>query len=63
MITNLPIRIYADFECFNKKITDPDNPKRIYKQEPITVGFYFFHLGKIPYILIKEQIVYNGLFG
>ena len=40
MKINLPIRIYADFECLNIKGNDPDNPKIIYKQVPITVGFY-----------------------
>ena len=38
MKVNLPIRIYADFECLNIKVDD--NPKIIYKQVPITVGFY-----------------------
>ena len=39
MKVNLPIRIYADFECLNIKVDD--NPKGIiYKQVPITVGFY-----------------------
>ena len=36
----LPIRIYADFECPNIQDNDPDNPKIMYKQAPITVGFY-----------------------
>ena len=38
MKVNLPIKIYADFECLNIKVDDI--PKIIYKQVPITVGFY-----------------------
>ena len=33
----LPIRVYADFECINQP---QNNPKVLFKQIPITVGFY-----------------------
>ena len=33
----LPIRVYADFECFNQP---QDNPKVLYKQNAIAIGYY-----------------------
>ena len=33
----VPIRVYADFECINQPT---DDPKVLYKQIPIAVGFY-----------------------
>ena len=33
----IPIRVYADFECINQT---SQNPKVLYKQIPIAVGFY-----------------------
>ena len=33
----VPIRVYADFECIN---SPTQNPKILYKQIPIAVGFY-----------------------
>ena len=37
----VPIRVYADFECFNLKSDIPKgDPKVLYKQIPIAVGFY-----------------------
>ena len=35
-----PIRVYADFECFNQPQTDPNNPNVLFKQIPIAVVFY-----------------------
>ena len=37
----VPIRVYADFECINLKSDIPKgDPKVLYKQIPIAVGFY-----------------------
>ena len=36
----LPIRVYADFECINHAENDPKNPKVLFKQILIAVGFY-----------------------
>ena len=37
----VPIRVYADFECINQPTDDPKgDPKVIFKQMPIAVGFY-----------------------
>ena len=37
----VPIRVYADFECNNLKSDIPKgDPKVLYKQIPIAVGFY-----------------------
>ena len=37
MKVNVPIRVYADFECINQCT---NNPNVLYKQIPIAVGFY-----------------------
>ena len=37
MKVSIPIRVYADFECINQTT---QNPKVLYKQIPIAVGFY-----------------------
>ena len=36
----LPIKVYADFECFNQPQKDPNQPKVLFEQIPIAVGFY-----------------------
>ena len=37
----VPIRVYADFECINQPSDDPKgDPKVLFKQIPIAVGFY-----------------------
>ena len=36
----VPVRKYADFECINQAQNDPDQPKVLFKQIPIAVGFY-----------------------
>ena len=41
----LPIRVYADFECINQPQNDPKgDPKVLYKQIAIAVGFYLISL-------------------
>ena len=37
MKVNVQIRVYADLECINQPT---NNPNVLYKQIPITVGFY-----------------------
>ena len=37
MKISLPIRVYADFECFNQP---QSNPKILFKQFPMAVGYY-----------------------
>ena len=37
----VPIRVYADFECINQPTDDTKgDPKVLFKQIPIAVGFY-----------------------
>ena len=37
----VPIRVYADFECINHAVSQTtQNPKVLYQQIPIAVGFY-----------------------
>ena len=43
MKVSVPIRVYADFECINQPTDDPKgDPKLLFKQIPIAVGFYLF---------------------
>ena len=39
MKVSVPIRVYADFECINQPT---DDPKVLFKQIPIAVGYYIF---------------------
>ena len=50
----LPIKIYAGFECINQPQDNPNDPKVLFEQIPIAVGYY---------LIAPFGIKFNSYFG
>ena len=59
--TNIPVRIYCDFECMNQPVYEAKGESTvvIYKQVPIAVGFYI--QSDIPNVIQNGYNYYFGL--
>ena len=54
MTIPVPIRVYAHFEGIHQP---QDNPKKLFSQHPIAVGFLLYHHSEIIITNFVEQIV------
>ena len=57
----LTIRVYADFECTNQPQNNPYNPKILFRQIPIAVGYFIDSPFGIFFIHTLEQVAQSGL--